>query len=212
MVKSASNRLLRRLRKKGQLFSLDMVISFLIFISLLLSGAWLWDQQRETITLRELHYDLAFQANNALASLVETPGNPQNWSALDPAVVNSSTVLSLGLAPSPSFHDLPNKPGRVMAGTLGGSWVIDPAKLESLTTINSSTTKKILGILGPNYDYFLQIKVWNGTTYTENTTLGTVPESTATEVVMVDRFALLNNNWAQLTMTLWKGCEGVVCP
>lgn len=99
-----------------------------------------------------------------------------------------------------------------MAGTLGGSWVIDPAKLESLTTINSSTTKKILGILGPNYDYFLQIKVWNGTTYTENTTLGTVPESTATEVVMVDRFALLNNNWAQLTMTLWKGCEGVVCP
>lgn len=202
----------KKVFKKGQLFSLDMVISFLVFITILLSAAWLWDQQRETIVLRELHNDLAFQANSALASLVETSGTPENWSTFDSATLNSSTVLSLGFAQSPSFHSTPSKPGRIMAGTSRGPWMIDPVKLTSLAAINISTTKKILGILGPGHTFFLQVNVWNGSMYRENTTLGTQPEPTAAEVVTVNRFALFNDHWALLTLNIWKDCEGVACP
>lgn len=72
---------------------------------------------------------------------------------------------------------------------------------------NYSTTKKLLGVQG--YEYRLDFKTWNGTNYALNYSIGIVPNASASEVVQVERYVLLDNIRTQIRFRLWKSC--VVC-
>ena len=173
---------------KAQAFSVDIFIAVGIFIFILLSAALIWNYSREKIAIEETRNDMEIIARNALAVLIETKGNPKNWTSY---TFNQTNILSLGL--SDSFLAL------------------DQTKISSLSSANYSTVKTILGILGSNYEFRLNIDTWNGTTYISNYTIGLSPNATASEVVKVQRFVLLNNNWAKAALKLWKSCEAITC-
>ncbi|MBW2984327.1 hypothetical protein KY361_04385 [Candidatus Woesearchaeota archaeon] len=173
---------------KAQIFSLDVVIAIGIFILILLSAGLIWNYSREKIAIEETRNDMEIIARNALSVLIETKGNPNNWTSY---AFNESNIKSLGLADE--FLE------------------VDSTKISSLSSADYSTAKTILGILGPNYEFGLDIDIWNGTDYTANYTIGLPPNATASEVVKAERFVLLDNSWTKATMKLWKSCEDATC-
>ena len=173
---------------RAQIFSLDIFIAVGIFILIILSTMTVWEYSREKISVNEMRNDMEIIARNSLSVLVETRGNPSNWSSY---VFNESNINSLGLA--------------------DGFLVLNQTKISSLVLGNYQAAKRILGILGPNYEFRLNLAVWNGNAYADTYSIGLIPNSSASEVVRVERFALLNGTWAKVTMKLWKSCEGVLC-
>jgi len=173
---------------KAQIFSLDAVIAIGMFILILLSTALIWNYSREKIAIEETRNDMEIIARNALSVLIETTGKPSNWTDY---TFNPTNIYSLGIADE--------------------FLVLSQTKINSLSLADYSTTKTILGILGPNYEFRLNIDVWNGTAYASNYTIGLLPDSTASEVVNIERFALLDNIWAKANIKLWKSCEDITC-
>ncbi|MBW2965949.1 hypothetical protein KY342_02480 [Candidatus Woesearchaeota archaeon] len=173
---------------KAQIFSLDAIIAAGIFILILLSAALIWNYSREKISIEETRNDMEIIARNALSVLIETKGNPKNWTSY---TFNQINIHSIGLAEE--------------------FLILNQTKINSLSSADYSTAKTILGILGSNYEFRLNIDTWNGTSYMPNYTIGTAPNATASEVVNIERFALLDNLWAKTTMKLWKSCEDATC-
>ena len=173
---------------KAQIFSLDAVIAIGIFILILLSAALVWNYSREKISIEETRNDMEIIARNSLAVLIETKGNPTNWTDYD---FNQTDIYSLGLADE--------------------FLLLNSTKINSLSSADYSTAKTILGILGSNYEFRLNIDTWNGASYISNYTIGTAPNATASEVVNIERFVLLDDLWAKTTMKLWKSCEDATC-
>jgi hypothetical protein len=173
---------------KAQLFSLDMVIACSMFILILLSTAALRDYTGETIRIEETRNDMEMIARNAISVLIETEGQPSNWTAQP---FSQTDMQSLGLADS--FLEL------------------DPEKISALSSANYSVAKTLLGIIGPDYEFCLDIGVWNGTSYATGYVIGLLPNVTASEVVREERFSLINNTWAKATIRLWKSCEDITC-
>ena len=83
---------------KAQIFSLDGIVAVITFIIILIASMWLWDYSREKIHLTERRADLEIISKNALSVLVETPGNPANWTNLSDSDFNRTNIYSLGLA------------------------------------------------------------------------------------------------------------------
>ena len=173
---------------KAQVFSLDAVIAAGIFILILLSAALIWQYTREKISIEETRNDMETIARNALSVLIETRGLPTNWTNY---TFNSTNIHSLGIADE--------------------FLLLNQTKINSLSLANYSEAKTILGVLGPDYELRLDINTWNGTDYMPTYTIGIAPNATASEVVKVERFTLLNNSWAKTTLKLWKSCEDATC-
>jgi len=173
---------------KAQIFSLDIVIAAGIFIVILLSTAALWYYGGEKMRIEESRNDMELITRNALAVLIETKGNPSNWTAHD---FTTSDIQSLSLADE--------------------FLLLNQTKVSSLSEANYSTTKTLLGVLGPDYEFRLDINTWNGTAYAANYTIGLEPNASASEIVKVERFALLGNTWTKATIRLWKSCEDITC-
>lgn len=173
---------------KAQIFSLDVLVAIGIFIFILLSAALIWNYSREKIAIEETRNDLEIIARNSLAVLIETKGDPKNWTAY---TFSQTNILSLGLADE--------------------FLVLNQTKISSLSSANYSAAKTILGILGLNYEFSLNVDTWNGTSYTPNYTIGTAPNATASEVVNIERFVLLNNKWTKAAIKIWKSCEDITC-
>jgi hypothetical protein len=173
---------------KAQIFSLDIVIAVGIFILILVSTALIWQYSREKISIEETRNDMETIARNALSVLIETKGSPSNWTDY---TFNTANVKSLGIADE--------------------FLVLDSAKINSLSSGDYSTAKTILDILGSGYEFQLKITVWNGNTYISNTSIGSAPDSSASEIVHIERFALLNNIWAKTAINVWKSCGDITC-
>lgn len=76
--------------KKGQLWTLDMAFSMLIFFSAMLSVIFAWNYiSANTVENRELT-EIQLKAFELSDSLIRTPGIPSDW--------NDSTVQVIGLA------------------------------------------------------------------------------------------------------------------
>jgi hypothetical protein len=167
---------------------LDTIIASGIFIIILLSAAALWDYAGESIRIEETRNDMEMIARNALSVLIETEGQPSDWTAQP---FNQADIQSLGLADS--FLEL------------------DPMKISALYSANYTMAKTLLGIIGLDYEFGLDIRLWNGTSYSTGYMVGLLPNVTASEVVREERFSLVNNTWAKATILLWKSCEDITC-
>ena len=173
---------------KAQIFTLDMIVATGIFILVLLSTAALWDYSREKIRAEEMRNDLEIMARSALSALVETEGSPSDWAAQP---FTAADIQSLGLADE--------------------FLVLNQTKISNLSSANYTIAKTLLGIPGPGYEFRLDIDTWNGTAYAANHTIGLVPNTSATEVVNVERFTLLDDKWAIVEIKIWKSCEDITC-
>src|SRR3989338_3341372 len=86
------------LNKKGQIFSIDLVVSVVVFIIIFIFLISLWnlysDRLQENVSSEEM-YLVSFQISDIL---LRTPGTPNNWEA-------SSNAVTIGLELSPGFLD-----------------------------------------------------------------------------------------------------------
>ena len=182
---------------KSQVFSTDIVIALVVFIVILLSSAWFWDMTKEKIHLTETRNDLKLVSRNAVSVLMNTVGDPPNWYNL--SNFNDNDVYSLGIGK--------NRP-----------WIVDEDKairLSNLNATNYSLMKRILGIRGASYEFFLNISKYNlsSDSFVNISLSGESPNATAAHVVRIDRFAVSDYDraWIKLTMLVWSECEGAEC-
>lgn len=208
MIKMISN-------NKAQVFFVDAAVATIVFLLILVASMWLWDYSMEKIELTERRNDLELISKNALAVLVETPGDPSNWTNVSEFDFNETNINSLGLVRSYSQNDLDIiRKGKSAGLTIDNYLVLDENKIQRLDALypqKYGIYKKTLGILGPNYEFQLMIKVWNGTGYDTQYEVGPNPGPNVLDIVRADRFALLNGEWANVVLKVWKECGGAIC-
>jgi len=116
-------RMRAKVKVRGLVFTLDLIISVLAFSLIILSVLWLWESTDYNMR-KYLEQSRRLKGlEQASTALVKTPGNPPNWES---SPVSLSNVKSLGLA--------------------GKDNVLDRAKLESLDDADYETTRKLLAL------------------------------------------------------------------
>ncbi|MEM4755618.1 MAG: hypothetical protein QW594_00615 [Candidatus Woesearchaeota archaeon] len=180
----------------AQIFSLDVMIGIFVLITILLSAIWLWDTAREKIYLAESRNDLELSARNAIYSLLQSVGDPPNWHKL--AVINQTTVHMIGIGK--------NRP-----------WYIDEEKAKKLGQVNATSyemLKTMLTIRGN--EFYLNLSRFNQSAankFTPIASIGKKPNSSAEQVVTIERFGLSDKNkaWVKIDFKVWKPCTGRYC-
>jgi hypothetical protein len=122
-------------------------------------------------------------ARDVSSILVSSEGDPSNWNVLE---FNETNVRAIGLVSEP--------------------WLLDKDKIVALYNADYNISKKILGILGPNYNYEIMISKWNNTAYSLEYQIGE-PVGNAEFVIVNSRYALLDGNWAKVNLKIWKQNE-----
>lgn len=191
--------------KKGQIFSMDLMFAVVVFISVLFIVMNVWESTLNKNASADERKSLELSARNIISQLMMDEGNPSNWTI-------SSNLQSLGLTTSLSVNNQNSSlKSRAMGLENRGYGVLSPVKINALQTMNYSYSKELLGIFSSDDNYYLQVSQWNGTAYSSVNSIGISPYNNVTLVVNVDRMALLNNNWAKLTLKVWKLCEASIC-
>jgi hypothetical protein len=132
--------------RTAQLFSLDVIFAMLVVSSIFGLLILMNSNVPSTIGSIGLRASIQEDAQGALLLLMATPGEPSNWTLYDFALPQSADVRSIGLASSP--------------------WVIDPAKLSKLSSVNQTNLTFLRGALGlskPDYNFEFSIRYPNGT-------------------------------------------------
>lgn len=179
--------------RSGQLFSADLMIAIILFILILVSIIWVGDFLNAKIKSREDSRVMGIMADYAISSLVETTGQPANWQNLSNTSFNESFVSSLGLAVSSTQP-----------------WVLDLSKADRLSQLNASkydTLKRILGLRGADYEFLFTIQQKDRPAGIQ---IGLQPDTDAQNIIILTRQALMNNSYANLTLTMWQRCQ-VAC-
>lgn len=184
------------MNNKAQVFSTDIVIAVIVFIFILITSAWFWDSTKEKIHITEVRNDLELISHNAEAVLINTVGDPPNWHNI---TFNNDKVFSIGVGK--------NRP-----------WFIDENKairLQELNESNYDLFKRILGVRGASYEFFLNISKYNKTlsSFEEISIVGKKPSNLASHVVNINRLALSDKDksWIFFNLQVWVLCRGAEC-
>jgi hypothetical protein len=186
------------LSNKSQIFSTDLIIAVIIFTAILITSAWFWDATKEKMHLSETRNDLELIAHNSVSVLINTVGDPPNWHNIS---FNNDNIYSIGIGK--------NRP-----------WFIDLNKAKRLQELNSSEEnyeliKKILGIRGLNYEFYLNISMFNKTdnSFYDISNVGIFPNSSSSHVISIKRTMLsdVDNSWVSFNMLVWTVCQGAQC-
>jgi len=188
MKEGMEKRMDYRRGKGGQMFSADMLLAIIIFIVILIGVIWLGDFVNEKIGYNENRRNMAVMANYAASGLVESTGSPADWDSLAVSDFNETNVLSLGLVDEDK-----------------GAWQLDSGKVSRLGALYPAkydTLKKLIGLRGPDYEFQLVISPEN----LSAVSIGLAPELNSSNVIVVERNALLNNSYTNVTLLLWEHC------
>jgi len=182
--------------RKAQFFSSDLVIAIIIFIILMTTIIWLWEYTHERIFSSEKTAQIDISARIAISSLIETQGNPKNWSLFPANEFTEANVHSIGL-------------GKTQYLDGNNQWSLDSQKisrLASYTDTNSSysTTKKILGLSNPDYEFYLAFNKWNGSSFAYYSSSGISASANSTGIISIERYALIDGEKAIITLMMWK--------
>jgi len=77
--------------RKGQVFSTDVIIAFIIFAFIIISLFGTWNYAYQKVDDTSKRNDLEIVSRQFMTSLMEKPGQPSNWH------INSSETKSIGL-------------------------------------------------------------------------------------------------------------------
>lgn len=182
--------------KKAQIFSLDFILSILLFISVIFILINSWESTLNKNVITEERNNLELIARNILSILTQTEGNPTNW------VTNPN---SIGLVISPSINNnnatFKSRPSAI---TNYGTNIFSLNKLNSFQSLSYEDSKNYIGLVNEDEHYLLSIKQWNNTDYNLIYTKGILPNSSTSNVINLNRYALLNNEWIELNLKVWK--------
>lgn len=123
--------------KKAQVWSLDFVVSVVIFLMALIPLLFVWDYvnaQKQQQMLFDEAENIALSVSDAL---LRTKGLPENW--------NTTSVNVIGLASKEN--------------------ILNITKVSYLLAMGSSDYNMTRAILSGGYDFFLNITDLNGTSY-----------------------------------------------
>ena len=173
-----------------------MIIAIFIFITIILSSAWFWDSTKEKMYITETRNDLELVSRNTISVLINTVGDPPNWNNL---TFSEQNIYSIGIGKN-------------------RAWVIDEEKAKRLSNLNGThyqDIKKILGVRGPLYEFYLNISKFNlsSSSFTNIALVGKQPNSSAAHIVRVTRFALSDkdDSWIRMKLLVWNSCRGSEC-
>lgn len=127
---------------RAQMHSVDAMIALSLFILIFLSAVAIWDHNRFSLKQNEERNDLEIISRYALESLAGTTGIPLDWNKKG---IDAIGTKSLGLLSKNHMH-------------------IDLEKLDCLILNNATSYedyKKILGIRGAGYEFFLEYTTFN---------------------------------------------------
>lgn len=201
--------------KKGQIFSTDFSVAIITLLFILITSIYLWTYVNEQIQIKEYKQDLNEIAYYVSASLLESSGNPSNWSNFDTDYFNSTNVNSLGLIKTKSKNnkDLFFKDS-VNGLEFSDNYVLDEEKIIRLTELNSTKYedfKEILGIVGPGYEFEVSFFKYTGSSYDLVYKIGVTPEINSPYIIRVDRFVIIDNTKSQVIIKIWKKCLAKEC-
>jgi hypothetical protein len=166
--------------RKGQLFSGDIAIATVVFLTALSLALYLWDSTVDDINNAESMRDMARLGSEAIEQLVRTPGMPSDW--------NYATVEVPGLA----------QEDRVINATKAAYFI------ELMNATNYEENGYLMGI-GP-YQFYMNVTDLDGDpVMVGNTTFltGLVPESDY-ESLSLFRTAIYNETVVRLNFIVWK--------
>ena len=195
-------------KKRGQIFSTDLIIAMLIFIIVIFLIFQILDYSNKKIILEESFNDINIIAGNVISSLIETEGNPSNWSLLNANDFNENNVFSLGLAKSLNLNNQDSLiKGKSMSLNNNGYITLDKNKINRLDSLNNTRyneIKNILGIKGSGYEFLLTVKNWNGNSYDTVKDIGKIPDGDTDIIVKKTRMGLIDNNITLIELKIWK--------
>lgn len=173
-------------RKGGQIFSLDFIIAVIAFAAILTASAVVWDYTAKKTDAAEKRNGLELASMNILSALMETQGNPSNWSSLQLQNFNSSNVFSIGFAKNYT-HGL----------DFDGSWIIDGGKIHYINSSTYNAAKNILGLEG--YEFNLTLRTYNGTGFVFNYSVSG-EFGNASNIVKHTRYAMIDGKKAEISL------------
>jgi len=173
----------RSSRKKGQAFSTEFLLAYLIFSLVLVLAFYLWNTTTADIIESKNRYEIEDKAVESAEKLLRTRGIPADWSVGD--------VESIGLASESRILD--------------SGKVLDFVILMNSSNSNYENNKWLLGI--GKYDFYFNLTYINGSTMSINDTLCSAGRKAVNETSMITvrRTGLINNEIAIIILTLWYG-------
>jgi hypothetical protein len=173
-------------RKSAQMFSLDALIASMILIGIIVSTAAMWANISDKAVLISRANDIDYVSQNAFKVLIESEGDPHNWSDISSSNFNTSNVRSLGLTKSSKSE-------------------LDVNKIRKLVSLNSTDYgdyQILLGLQG--YDFEVLIKTWNNTNFVNQYLIGNSPPVNVERQVSLNRYSVLNNTRSRIDMNIWQ--------
>ena len=84
-------------------------------------------------------------------------------------------------------------------------------RMRDLNLTNYTFMKRLLGILGPNYEFYLTLSEFHAgyKNYTNTYVIGNLPNPSAKDIVVRQRMALFDNNrtdnnWTLVKLEVWR--------
>ncbi|MBU4266644.1 MAG: hypothetical protein L6243_00930 [Candidatus Altiarchaeales archaeon] len=172
----------RSSRKKGQAFSTEFLLAYLIFSLVLVFAFYLWNTTTADIIEAKNRYEIEDKAVELAEKLLRTRGIPADWSLSD--------VESIGLADESRI--------------LNSGKVLNFVILMNSSNQNYENNSWLLGI--GKYDFYFNLTYINGTTMSINDTLCSAGTKAVNETSMitVQRTGLLNNEIVTIKLTVWE--------
>lgn len=181
--------------KKAQMFSLDLIFASIIFIGIITILINSWTTASNKAYYSEQHRKLELSARSLSNLLLQTEGNPSNWT--------STSIGSIGLALSTSQAGLNTTFKSRPAGlNKRGAWYLDSAKLNALQAMDYLQSKALMELSADEH-YYMIVSQWNNSAYVPYYVLGMPPYANATNIIGIERFAMLNNKWARFEFRVW---------
>jgi hypothetical protein len=174
---------------RGQLFSGEFLVSFLMFMAAFTLLMGMWDTSTKDLFTEESTNTMEEMTVGALENIVRTPGVPSDWGA--------ENVTSIGLA-NDSRVLMPDKVKAL------AHYMADNASDLCTGGTNYECNTHMLGIVG--YQFHLNLTYLNGTTVIVNGTLAAAGRNPVNETnkLTVQRTAILNGEITRVYLTVWR--------
>jgi len=167
-----------KIYKKGQISTIDLVIASGIFISILLSAMFLWNDIVSKINRFEDRGLISQKALDISDMFIKTPGTPNGWYLLSPVDINSQNVSSVGFAVEDN--------------------VLDWERLSMLKQISYDESKNLIGLSKEEYN--ITIVNVSGNNNKVLYSAGQIPNTTN---VLISRYGQLNGSIVRLDLRLF---------
>jgi hypothetical protein len=172
--------------KQGQVFSIDALIAGLVFMSILVGAFLLGDTMNDKSISSNQANDIEFVSRNAMNVLLESEGDPHNWSKFSDSDVTTSHIKVLGLSSK-------------------SSGILDLDKVQTLERLNATDYADYKVMLGlQQYDFFLTFDYWINDAFVNEFTIGSPVPSDVSRSSAHVRYALLNGTRTKMELTVWS--------